>query len=112
MRQETGLGGAFGGARSSGNLCRAMKRGSVIVSGFLKEGCQMNLDNPGILISGMVIGVFGLAMFIYGKKAPDMGILFGGVVLSVLPLVAHTMLALWGIAGACGVGLVVLKKYV
>lgn len=61
----------------------------------------MNLDNPAVMLSGVLIGAFGLGFFIYGKKSADCSALAMGVALSVLPLVAHTMLLLWGLTGAC-----------
>ena len=65
----------------------------------------MNLDNPAVLFSGMLIGTVGIGFFIYGKKAIDMRFLISGIVLSVLPFFAHTMFALWGLTTLCAAGM-------
>ncbi|MDQ7013008.1 MAG: amino acid transport protein [Planctomycetota bacterium] len=61
----------------------------------------MNLDNPGVLFSGLILGAIGMGMFIYGKKQQRLDCLAVGVALSVLPMVAHSLLVIWGVAGAC-----------
>jgi len=59
----------------------------------------MNLDHPAVLFSGVLIGAIGMGFFVYGKKTPDFRALLFGVLLSVVPLLAHTLLVLWGITG-------------
>ncbi len=61
----------------------------------------MDLDNPAVLFSGILIGAVGMGFFIYGKKNADLSALLAGVVLSVIPLVGHSLLALWGGTGLC-----------
>ena len=70
----------------------------------------MDLSDPWILFSALFIGLVGLALFIYGKKAPDGAVLFAGIALSVLPMLAHTLLAMWGLAGLCCAGVVAYKR--
>ena len=70
----------------------------------------MDIDNPAVLFSGIVIGAIGLGLFIYGKKAPDFGFLMSGVALSVIPFFAHSMLALWGLSGLCASALYLMRK--
>jgi hypothetical protein len=45
------------------------------------------------------------------RKAPDYRCLTAGLVLSVHPMMAHTMLALWGLSALCGAGLYVMQKW-
>lgn len=70
----------------------------------------MDFDNPALLFSGMFIGLIGFGYFIYGKKNSDMRALLFGVVLSVVPFFAHTMLVLWGLTGLSSVGMYALRR--
>jgi len=72
---------------------------------------MMDFDSPGLMLSGMLIGTIGFGMFLYGKKAEDLRVLFTGVALSVVPFVAHTMLILWGASAACCAGLWAWNRY-
>ncbi len=68
----------------------------------------MDFTNPGLLLSGLVISMVGLAIFVYGKrmeKAKSLGI---GLVLMVFPMFVPSVLWMWLIAGACVAGLYVL----
>jgi|GEM_PF-1221995 len=62
---------------------------------------MVDLDNPAVMFSGMLIGMIGLAAIIYGRKAEDIRFVLLGVVLSVVPFLAHTLLALWGVTVGC-----------
>jgi hypothetical protein len=70
----------------------------------------MDMDNPLLLFSGILIGAIGMGLFIYGKKNSDLGALLMGVVLSVLPLMSHTMLVMWGITGLSSAGMYLLRR--
>lgn len=72
---------------------------------------MLDLDHPAVLFSGLVIGAVGLGLFIYGKKAPDLPTLAAGCVLSALPMVAHSLLALWGVTALCAGGLYAAKRF-
>ena len=61
----------------------------------------MNMDNPAVLFSGIIIGALGMGFFVYGKKSADLKALGLGVVFSILPLVAHSLLVIWGVTGLC-----------
>jgi hypothetical protein len=61
----------------------------------------MNLDHPAVLFSGILIGAIGMGFFISGKRNADLRTLCAGVVLSIIPLVGHSLLALWGTTGLC-----------
>ncbi len=70
----------------------------------------MDLDNPSVLLSGVIIGAFGMGFFIYGKKSADFRALLMGVALSVLPLFAHSLLVLWGLAGLCATAMYAARR--
>jgi hypothetical protein len=53
---------------------------------------------------GLFVGLLGMALFIYGKKAERPGILVAGLAMCVLPMLAHGVLAQLGLAAACVVG--------
>jgi len=71
----------------------------------------MDLDNPSILLSGVLIGAFGMGFFIYGKKAADFRALLMGIALSVLPLFAHSLLVLWGLTGLCATAMYAARRF-
>lgn len=66
-----------------------------------EEGFLMDLDHPAVLFSGLILGAIGMGMFIYGKKQQRLDCLAVGAALSVLPMVAHSLLVIWGVAAAC-----------
>lgn len=61
--------------------------------------------SPAMFISSSVIGLFGTALFLYGKKRPDLRCLFTGVALCVYPFFVHSLLVMWAIFAACMGGL-------
>lgn len=83
----------------------------VINQGQMDRSLAMELDNPSVLLSGVLIGAVGMGFFIYGKKSADYRALLMGVALSVLPLLAHTMLVLWGITGACAALMYAARRF-
>ena len=58
-----------------------------------------------MLFSGLILGTIGMGFLIYGKKEGRFDCLAVGLVLSVVPFVAHSLLVSWGIAAACVGGL-------
>lgn len=50
------------------------------------------------------VGLLGMALFIYGKKAERPAILVAGLAMCVLPMVASGVLAQLGLAAVCVVG--------
>lgn len=64
----------------------------------------MDLTNPWLLLSGLVIGLVGLVMFNHGRKEADLKALGTGLVLLVYPYFISSLLVLWlvfvGIFGA------------
>lgn len=67
--------------------------------------CSMDLDHPGVLFSGLILGCIGMGFFIYGKKQGRFDCLAVGAVLSAIPFFAHSLLVMWGVAAACVGGL-------
>lgn len=63
-------------------------------------GDMFNMSN-GSLISGLVVGSIGTAMFIYGKKQQKFAPLGGGLALCALPMFITSALLLWGITAVC-----------
>ena len=63
----------------------------------------MDLDNPSLLLSGVLVSALGMGFFLYGKKTQDLWSLLYGVLLLVVPFFAGSMLVMWG---AAGIGLV------
>tara|TARA_R110002111_G_scaffold131982_1_gene197527 strand:- start:152 stop:370 length:219 start_codon:yes stop_codon:yes gene_type:complete len=61
----------------------------------------MDMDNPAVLFSGMIIGAIGMGLFVHGRKSSDLKSLGLGMVFSVLPFFAHTLLVMWGVSGLC-----------
>ena len=71
----------------------------------------MDLDNPGVLFSGIIISSIGMGFLIYGKKNADLRALLIGLILSVIPFVGHSLLILWGVAVGCFALLFLSMKY-
>ncbi len=70
----------------------------------------MDLDHPGVFLSSMVIGLLGMAVFIYGKKSGDFKSLAIGALLCVFPYFVHSMLVMWLMTAGCVGGWVALAK--
>lgn len=64
----------------------------------------MSFDSPAVLFSS-IIGMLGFVMFMYGRCETEVRYLAAGVALSAIPFFGHSLLVLWGLAGACGAGL-------
>ena len=63
----------------------------------------MDLGNPWMLMSGLLIGIVGMVLFNYGRKEADLKTLGVGVAMCVFPYFAATMLMLWlGFAALVG----------
>ena len=70
----------------------------------------MDFDHPSVLFSGLLIGAVGMGFFLHGKRNADLRTLLAGVAFSVIPFMAHTLLALWGITGLCASALYVSNR--
>jgi hypothetical protein len=63
------------------------------------------MDLPlGALVSGLVLGLLGTALFIYGKKAERAAPALAGIVLCVAPVLVASLLWQWVIAAGCLAG--------
>lgn len=54
----------------------------------------MDLSNPGLLLSGLLISIAGLALFVYGKRSLDMRSLGVGLALMMYPIFVHSILVM------------------
>ena len=66
--------------------------------------------SPALFISSTFIGLVGTALFLYGKKQPDLRCLFTGIGMCVYPFFIHSMLLMWLVFGVCVGGLYALIK--
>jgi hypothetical protein len=64
----------------------------------------MDFSDPGLLFSGFVISMIGLALFLHGKKMEKARNLCIGLAMMVFPIFVHSLLWMWVIAGACMAG--------
>ncbi len=65
----------------------------------------MDFGNPWALFSGLIIGLFGVGLFGYGKKQLSPRAMLTGAVLCVYPYFVVSVALLWLIAAACLGGL-------
>lgn len=71
----------------------------------------MDLSNPWVLMSGLVLGALGAGLFIYGKKQMDFRCLAAGVALCIAPYFIGSLLALWLVSAGVVGGLWAWCKY-
>src|SRR5262245_881812 len=76
----------------------------------LKREDAMDFDSPWTLFSGLLIGLAGFGLFIYGKKQANFKCLATGLVMCAYPYFVTSLLLLWLIAAACVGGLFLLHK--
>lgn len=65
----------------------------------------MDLDHPGLLLSGLIISAIGTGVFIYGKKNMQPKCLAVGFALMAWPLIAHSLVVIWAGTAAGLLGL-------
>lgn len=70
----------------------------------------MNLNDPSALFSSLLIGLIGMAIFIYGKKSGNMKCLGIGLALCIGPYFIASLLWQWLLTAAGVLGLFVLPK--
>lgn len=70
----------------------------------------MDFSDPSLLVSGLVISMIGLAIFVYGKKAQRMKGIAVGLVMMVFPMFVHSLIWMWLISGVCVAGLYLLPS--
>jgi len=66
---------------------------------------MMDMSNPGLMVSAGLISMIGLGVFMYGKRMQDIKSLGIGLGMMIFPMFVPSLLVMWVIAVACGVGL-------
>ncbi len=66
---------------------------------------MMDMSNPGLMVSAGLISMVGLGVFMYGKRMQDIKSLGIGLGMMIFPMFVPSVLVMWVIAVACGVGL-------
>ncbi len=66
---------------------------------------MMDMSNPGLMVSAGLISMIGLGVFMYGKRMEDIKSLGIGLGMMIFPMFVPSVLVMWVIAVACGVGL-------
>lgn len=70
----------------------------------------MDLGDPWVLFSGLLIGTVGFVLFMYGKKQANFKCLFTGLAMCVFPYFVSSVLVMWLITGACLGGLYLMTR--
>ncbi|HED53907.1 MAG TPA: hypothetical protein ENJ00_06865 [Phycisphaerales bacterium] len=65
----------------------------------------------GTIVSGSVLGLLGLFMFLYGKREGRPMTVIAGLILGILPMVMHAMLPLWLVSAGLVGGVVVHRRH-
>lgn len=78
--------------------------------GIRGDAMNFDLGSPWALLSSLLIGLIGFALFLYGKKEPNLKCLGTGVVMCVFPYFVHSVLLMWALAAACLGGLALLSR--
>lgn len=71
----------------------------------------MDLGNPWMLLSGLIIGGIGFVLFVIGKKQQNLRCLVTGIAMSVFPYFVGSLLALWLVTAACLGGLYAWSRF-
>ena len=71
----------------------------------------MDFGNPWSLFSSVIIGLIGMAFFIYGKKQTNIRCIGAGVLMCVFPYFVTSVIAMWLITAACIGGVWASGKY-
>ena len=64
----------------------------------------------GPLLSGAVISLVGLAIFLYGKRMEDIKSIGIGLAMMTYPIFIHSVLLMWLIAAICIAGMYLLPR--
>jgi hypothetical protein len=70
----------------------------------------MDLGDPMVLISGLLIGAIGFALLIYGKKQLNLKCLATGLIMCGFPYFVSSLALMWLIAAVCLGGLYVASR--
>lgn len=70
----------------------------------------MDFMDPGPLLSGVLISMAGMAIFIYGKRMHEAKSLGIGLVMMVYPIFLSSILWMWLLAAGCIASLFILPR--
>ena len=70
----------------------------------------MDFMEPGPLLSGLVISMVGLAIFLYGKRMQEIRSLGIGLAMMTYPIFIHSILWMWLIAVGCIAAMYLLPR--
>lgn len=59
----------------------------------------MDFGSPASIISGLLIGLIGMVLFMYGRKQQEPAPLIAGVVLCAFPYFVASVILMWVITG-------------
>lgn len=71
----------------------------------------MDLGDPWMMMSGLLIGGVGFILFTYGRREQNLKALGSGVLLCVYPYFVPSILALWLVFAAILGGLYAISRY-
>lgn len=70
----------------------------------------MDLSDPWLLLSGLLIGAIGTGFFVYGKKQGEFTPIAAGILMGVYPMFVSSLLLEWGIFAAIIAGFVAIRR--
>ncbi|MFT3686068.1 MAG: hypothetical protein QM783_14305 [Phycisphaerales bacterium] len=71
----------------------------------------MSFDNPWALTSGLLIGIIGVALLMYGKREQSPAPIVTGLVLCIAPYFIASLLVTWLFTAACLGGLYAISRH-
>lgn len=70
----------------------------------------MDLSDPWSLISGLLIGLIGMALLMYGKKEQSPAPIVAGLLLCIAPYFIASLLVTWLVTAGCLGGLFAISR--
>jgi hypothetical protein len=70
----------------------------------------MDLSDPWLLLSGVLIGAVGMGLFVFGKKQGEAMPILAGLLMGVYPMFVTSLVLEWGIFAAIIAGLVAVRR--
>jgi LytS/YehU family sensor histidine kinase len=64
----------------------------------------------GTVMTGLILGLLGMVMFMKGRRDSEPLVLLGGLLISAVPMVVHTLWLDWTLAGAVLAAIVLLRR--
>jgi hypothetical protein len=61
----------------------------------------MDFDHPWSLLSGLIIGLFGMGLLMYGKKQSSFRCIGVGLAMCIFPYFITSIAAMWLCTAAC-----------